>query len=99
MAITTLGIYQFRPDAEREGQQLLEEYVRFVRSRARVRQTFAGVALDTAHRWIVLTTYADARDAKDTEDGFHRQALASGKLGRLEKLCVAPPVHNRVLHD
>jgi len=99
MAITTVGTYDFRPGAEPEGQRLLDEYVRFVKDRARLKGVFVGAALDTPHRYVVVATYADARDAKETEDAFHRQAIAGGILGRLNQLLTVPPTVNRVLHD
>jgi hypothetical protein len=99
MAITTVGIYDFRPGAEPEGQRLLDEYVHFVRDRARLKGVFVGAALDTPHRYIVVTTYADSRDAKETEDAFQRQAIAGGILGRLNHLLTGPPTVNRVIHD
>ncbi|MFZ0830093.1 MAG: hypothetical protein WCB18_02335 [Thermoplasmata archaeon] len=99
MAITTVGTYDFRPGMEPEGQRLLEEYVRFVKDRARLKGIFVGAALDTPHRYVVVTTYADARDAKETEDAYHRQALAGGIQGRLNRLLSGPASVNRLLHD
>jgi hypothetical protein len=99
MAITTVGVYDFRPGTEPEGQRLLDEYVRFVKDRARLKGVFVGAALDTPHRFIVVATYADSRDAKETEDAFQRQALAGGILGRLNRLLTGPATVNRVLHD
>ena len=99
MPITTVGIYDFRPGNENEGQRLLNEYVRFVRDRARLRGVFVGAALDVPRRYFVVTTYADTRDAKETEDAFQRQALAGGILGRLNHLLSGPATVNRVLHD
>ncbi len=99
MAITTVGIYDFRPGTEYEGQRLLDQYVKFVKDRARLKGVFVGAALDTPHRYVVVTTYADARDAKETEDAFHRQAIAGGIQGRLSTLLSGPPTVNRVLHD
>ncbi len=99
MAITTVGIYDFRPEAEGEGQRLLDEYVRFVRDRSHPKSVFVGAALDTPHRFVVVATYADAREARSTEEAFHRQAGAGGVLGRLGRLVSAPVVTNRVLHD
>ena len=99
MAITTVGIYDFRPGAEPEGQKLLDEYVRFVSDRARLKSIFVGAALDTPHRYMVVTTYADPREAKETEAAFQRQALAGGVLGRLQHLLAGPATINRLLHD
>jgi hypothetical protein len=99
MSITTVGVYDFRPGTEHEGQRLLDEYVRFVRDRARLKGVFVGAALDKPHRYIVVATYADSRDAKETEDAFQRQALAGGILGRLNHLLSGPATVNRVLHD
>ena len=99
MAITTVGIYDFRPGTEPEGQRLLDEYLRFVKDRARLRGAFVGAALDTPHRYVVVTTYADPHDAKETEDAFQRQATAGGIAGRLNHLLAGPATVNRVLHD
>lgn len=99
MAITTVGTYDFRPGAEPEGQRLLDEYVRFVKGRARVKQIFVGAALDTPHRYVVVTTYADNREAKETEDAFQRQAQAGGILGRLSHLLAGPAMVNRLIHE
>jgi len=99
MAITTVGTYDFRPGAEPEGQRLLDEYVRFVRDRARIKAVFVGAALDTPHRYVVVTTYADSREAKETEDAFQRQATAGGILGRLQHLLTGPATVNRLIHD
>jgi hypothetical protein len=99
MPITTVGIYDFRPGTENEGQQLLDEYVRFVRGRARLKGVFVGAALNIPHRYVVVATYADSRDAKETEDAFQRQALAGGILGRLNHLLSGPAAVSRVLHD
>lgn len=99
MAITTVGTYDFRPGMEPEGQRLLEEYVRFVKDRARLKGIFVGAALDTPHRYVVVTTYADARDAKETEDAFQRQAIAGGIQGRLNRLLAGPATVNRLIHD
>ncbi|MCI4352327.1 MAG: hypothetical protein L3K14_02935 [Thermoplasmata archaeon] len=99
MAITTVGVYDFQPGAEPEGQRLLDEYVRFVRDRARLKFAFVGAALDTPHRYVVVTTYTDPREAKETEDAFRRQAQAGGILGRLHHLLTGPATVNRLLHD
>lgn len=99
MAITTVGIYDFRPGMEPEGQRLLDEYVRFVKDRARLKGVFVGAALDTPHRYVVVTTYLDARDAKETEDAFQRQATAGGTASRLNHLLAGPATVNRLLHD
>jgi hypothetical protein len=99
VTITAIGVYDFRPETEHEGQRLLNEYVRFVRSRSRPRTVFVGAALDTPRRYIVVATYGDPRDAKDTEDAFWRQAAAGGTVGRLARLCASPPVVNRLLHE